>query len=624
MNPMLSSFIEQRIEKNGLIIYSKQIDFFTNTKLKRTQLYPFGSYVQKQYDTHSQTRSKYYSFYLYYKAESEQKAIDQFKLQIDFPYQIVKEAVTKEHLLLLYNMIEFEDKFKTRNADELQNLLNQLMKFDASQKTLEEFLLFTYYRGVLNFYLKKYNESNEQFMTVIIDINEEVGNDIEKYPFIHYLVLKNNLFMWRISQIILNQKKQKGYYDFDELITLSKDMFAQFKKISPVHAIKMGLILFDLYNEKKDYGNGYQILSESYQLIKKKAFCGSAIENSPELFLQLISKLAYLSVFLLKDNTVKLAKKLQKNYSLLGSFLKSLPQLQMSQYAFCVFCLNLITQRKDTQLLSISASAPTSSMSNEYKSLLNQQDANFEVFLVNLFSIQGLDQIAMRVFTEKLDIYITTLQTNKLVLSKDLIPCYFFVFNWISGLTKSIAIESKEPKLKNINLIRTFSDCILNYTKAFVTDIDLNQLFQLSYVRVLLIKIFFCRCSAEIYENKLSRLKELLSDFDKNKKLFVNDDQSVLNEYAIIIKLKGDLEFKQDNYMKAANYYQDALQYMKNHKLMPLIYYNLGVCFYCLRDLKKSKNNLNKSLSAFQRLEKSSPMEAQKKIDKIEKILKKL
>ena len=87
-----------------------------------------------------------------------------------------KDAETDTNLFLIYNIIEFDQRYLHSKSDKLIFLLEYLEKFSGIKKTVENFLLYKYYRGLLKYYLGQINEAYSEYLEIIIGAEDYVIN----------------------------------------------------------------------------------------------------------------------------------------------------------------------------------------------------------------------------------------------------------------------------------------------------------------------------------------------------------------------------------------------------------------------------------------------------------------
>jgi hypothetical protein len=153
------------------------------------------------------------------------------------------DPVEKPNLYFIFNIIEIEDKFRLSQQNQIQFLLQYLNKFVALSKTLEEFLLFKYYSGLLNLYLKNLAIATTQSIEIVSNLNDEVGNEKMMTPFLKYISIKNDIFYLRIA-------KEENNYDLNEYLSLALTTFNQMKESKKNFALKIGISIFDIYKKK--------------------------------------------------------------------------------------------------------------------------------------------------------------------------------------------------------------------------------------------------------------------------------------------------------------------------------------------------------------------------------------
>ena len=80
----------------------------------------------------------------------------------------------KKYLNYLFNLIEFENKNRTKSNQELKVFFQSLNSLSGLGKNIEEYLLMNYYFGVLLYLLKDYDSSFAYSTSINLDIHEQI------------------------------------------------------------------------------------------------------------------------------------------------------------------------------------------------------------------------------------------------------------------------------------------------------------------------------------------------------------------------------------------------------------------------------------------------------------------
>ena len=93
---------------------------------------------------------------LYYLSKDNQKYQDEFTTQIIEQLDINADIINDEALILIYNIIEFDEQYLKSEKNKLDYLFQYLEKFSTLAKSCTNFLLYKYYRGCLALNLGDY------------------------------------------------------------------------------------------------------------------------------------------------------------------------------------------------------------------------------------------------------------------------------------------------------------------------------------------------------------------------------------------------------------------------------------------------------------------------------------
>ena len=111
----------------------------------------------------------------YFDAEYNKNAANYYHLHFkDNIYEKVSGASQKIFLNYLFNLIEFENKNRTKSNQELKVFFQSLNSLSVLEKNIEEYLLMNYYFGVLLYLLKDYDSSFAYSTSINLDIHEQI------------------------------------------------------------------------------------------------------------------------------------------------------------------------------------------------------------------------------------------------------------------------------------------------------------------------------------------------------------------------------------------------------------------------------------------------------------------
>jgi tetratricopeptide (TPR) repeat protein len=182
------------------------------------------------------------------------------------------------------------------------------------------------------------------------------------------------------------------------------------------------------------------------------------------------------------------------------------------------------------------------------------------------------------------------MERNNLILS------LFGIYNYISSLTKNYNSErNKNKKEEILNKIKENSNMIIQYTILHFADNDLNSIFNLNYIKDLIIKTYFSFLNT-FYLSKKN--KDLESEFKKYENFIEIYNVSKNINNGLVYKLKGDYYYTIKNFDLAVKNYLEGLNLIKNNqnkiKLKADIMFNLGLSYILLTKTTDAKNIFKK------------------------------
>ena len=93
---------------------------------------------------------------LYDLSKNNKEKQEEFISQIIENLDINNDLINDENLILIYNIIEFDEQYLKSEKNKLDYLFNYLERFSTLAKSCTNFLLYKYYRGCLALNLGDY------------------------------------------------------------------------------------------------------------------------------------------------------------------------------------------------------------------------------------------------------------------------------------------------------------------------------------------------------------------------------------------------------------------------------------------------------------------------------------
>ena len=249
----------QAIGQECLIFNQNALDFYRGTVLENEEFTRLFSILKsgEPLNISSGLRKNLLLLVLYneYETNPEAKVIYERDFKDNF---ISKEDSALDSLHMIFNIIEFEVKYRRRNQSELQILFNSLMQYMKLEKVIEDFLLFKYYSGVLSFFLNNLKETNNYTMDIIVDMNEQFEvKKLRKSELIKFIQIKNSLL--RIKTL----EKEDPIQNRQDIISHLECLLELTKLQKEDFAIKLGLKIYNLQAESVDYKKSTELKLQS-------------------------------------------------------------------------------------------------------------------------------------------------------------------------------------------------------------------------------------------------------------------------------------------------------------------------------------------------------------------------
>jgi hypothetical protein len=235
----------------------------------------------------------------------------------------------------------------------------------------------------------------------------------------------------------------------------------------------------------------------------------------------------------------------------------------------------------------------------EKKNTNSELDNYIKGNLINIFSLNNNDTTSV-IFKSNLNDYRNNFVRNLQMEPNVLLFSLFGIYNNISSLTKLYNSE-KENKEKLLNSIKEKSNMLVQYSISHFFDNELNAIFNLNYIKDLIIKTYFALLNTYYLAKKDKNLEEEFKKYEN----FI-ESYGVKNNInnALIYKLKGNYYYMKKNYDLAVKNYNEGLELISKKqnkfKLKADILFNLGICNILLNKTSTGKKNLKQCSEIFE------------------------
>lgn len=482
-----------------------------------------------------------------------------------------------ESLHLIYNIIEFEMKFRLRNQEELKVLNENLNKFVQLEKRIEDYLLFKYYSAVLSLLRNQFKETNNFTMDIIIDINEQFeSKKMQKSEFIKFIQIRNSLLRVKtLEQEDPVKNRQDIISHLECLLELTKNQKEDF-------AIKLGLKIYSLQASTVDYANCIKTLEQLLKILHREMLFGKSHKNLVDQILYISGLLGYYNSLAGNVDEIKrYSKKIEKSLM----FLKNKTEKEkdyskstiVSQYDFYNIVLQSVSGSQINNNTSIEKSI------QGYQSLLGNNLMESDEALLDLYILNQGDPNTSNLFTEKFKGYYDKIKRDEIFQDNQIFIIYLFLYNYLSTLSKNISKN-------NVKEIRQYAKDIIDYTIKNISKIPfLKELFQLYYFKEVFNRIYYVYIYSFYFDGSYKdAIKEVENYYNTIRIQFElnNNKQS----FSRIIKIKGDSLIQLKKYQEANVAYSSIVTFTEDKNS---ILFNMAICNVFMKNISRARELLD-------------------------------
>ena len=581
---------------DGIVMYSKYCDYYNINEVSMEDIKMFYELlISNEKLPICVNRLPQISCCLYYLSKNDTKYINSFISNI-IQKLSKKDEENDNNLFLIYNIIEFDQRYLHSQSDKLNYLLEYLEKFQSHRKTVENFLLFKYYRGLLKYQLGEINEAYNEYLEIIIGSEDFVKN---KTKYIDFIRLKNDLLK---VQLDLTKHAKEEYF---EQYCFMKELFDKVKKDNKKIGVKLGLCLYTILCRQNKYNECIPLLMELKNILKKESLSGVNLKVSIDYYLAIESRIGYIGTLIGDRNSVEhAAKKLRKIIDIIE---KDKQDQKLSSiynaYSFIISILNIYLGNFENRSKEKAAIFKAEFFVNNLELKKNcylVNNKNKEDLIIDLNAVNNMDYNLSVAAKKIMDIYKNSVNSNNKLLSNQFLVFIVGMHDIINRLSESYATDFNKNKRNDyIKEINKHTQIVYNYVKKVY---DQEPLLETDFIKSLLININSACVHANIYCKNMDMAKNIIKFFDDLSK-FLNIKEGNTS-FELIYKNKGDFWFKYGDYDGAISYYIKAVNKMKsNEPKKPIVYFNLGCCFYLKKEKNKTVEYLNQCINSFRDLE---------------------
>ena len=588
----------------GLIFYSKLNEYYkvplpNNESIKNI----FDSLNINQENENYPNKLNYIACCLYLLSRKDESYKGVFCKNIISTLNIKTNPVNDIYLALIYNCIDFDENFLHSEPKNLYYLSKYLQKFSEYNKEESISLLYKYYNSILLYRTGKIEDALNECNGIIGKININNSDKI-----INFIKLKAQIFLAKIYEENL---ELGGVPKLQENSSLLKDIYDRTINENPFLALKIGFLIFHNSYNRNQYEECVQILEQMLNILKQYENQGVPQKKMSRFYLSIYCRFGIIGLILTNKNYISMAIEGMKAQLLLlqeGLKIKKIRQI----FKAYTFSLNILKMN-----VGLYVEQPGKIGENFTSEFLKQSNNNSSIkddnFCINK-EIKEQSIINYNAMNNNMNIEINEMAI-KLVdeyLSRINNPKNNFVsndtlFTFVIGLYDKVRFNIEQfLKEKNQNNENKYKSQIVSLSETFWSFlnkyVEVLPLLRTNIFKTIIIKLF-SSCSHIYFINKeFNKINQIMNYFDKlSNELNINESTP---SYELVLKVKGDLYFSQNDYNNSISCYKQSAKLM--HDANPkkaIVYFNLGVLYYYINDKLGSVENFQKAVAFFKRSE---------------------
>jgi tetratricopeptide (TPR) repeat protein len=578
----------------GVIMYSKSCDYYNINPVSIEDIEMFYQLLKSdeplpQY-VHKQAHLSCCLFYL-----SKNNPMYQNIFVKELIHKLSKkDEINDTNLFLIYNIIEFDQRYLHSEKERLQYLLTYLEKFSNIKKTVENFLLYKYYRGLLKYLIGEMDDAYTENFEIIISLDDYVK---DKTKYVDFIRLKNELFK---VQLDLNKHVKEEYF---EQYCFMKELFDKVKVENKKLGVKLGFCLYTILCRQNKYNECIPLLMEMKKIVKNETFSGVKTKISIDYYLAIASRIGYIGVLIGDKKSIEYAvKKIEKILNIIEQDKNDRKLASIyNAYSFVISILNVNLDKYENRLKEKASMFRGLFLPNDINSypktgyfIINEK--NRGDIVINLNAINNMDYSLSEFSTKLTDYYKSIVVKKQLMLSNQFLTFIVGIYDIINRLTESYCTDNNVNKRNDyINKIISNANVAFNYISSHKED---EPLLNTDFVKGIIINMQSTLIHCYFYMNSLDTANKYIKFFDGLfKDLNIKENTT---SYELVNKIKGDYWFKKGDYSASISYYENALKtFNNNDPRKAIVYFNLGCSYYMNNNKKSAVDNYNKCINAF-------------------------
>ena len=578
----------------GVIMYSKSCDYYNINPVSIEDIEMFYQLLKSdeplpQY-VHKQAHLSCCLFYL-----SKNNPMYQNIFVKELIHKLSKkDEINDTNLFLIYNIIEFDQRYLHSEKERLKYLLIYLEKFSNIKKTVENFLLYKYYRGLLKYLIGEMDDAYTENFEIIISLDDYVQN---KTKYIDFIRLKNELFK---VQLDLNKHVKEEYF---EQYCFMKELFDKVKVENKKLGVKLGFCLYTILCRQNKYNECIPLLMEMKKIVKNETFSGVKTKISIDYYLAIASRIGYIGVLIGDKKSIEYAvKKIEKILNIIEQDKNDRKLASIyNAYSFVISILNVNLDKYENRLKEKASMFRGLFLPNDINSypktgyfIINEK--NRGDIVINLNAINNMDYSLSEFSTKLTDYYKSFVVKKQLMLSNQFLTFIVGIYDIVNRLTESYCTDNNVNKRNDyINKIISNANVAFNYISSHKED---EPLLNTDFIKGIIINMQSTLIHCYFYMNSLDTAMKYIKFFDGLfKDLNIKENTT---SYELVNKIKGDYWFKKGDYSASISYYENALKtFNNNDPRKAIVYFNLGCSYYMNNNKKSAVDNYNKCINAF-------------------------
>ena len=576
----------------GIIMYSKSCDYYNINQISIEDVKMFYNLLKSNEPLPPNIfRQPLISCCLFYLSKNNFQYRDVFSINLIHKLSL-KDEVNDTNMFLIYNIIEFDQRYLHSKPNNLKFLLSYLEKFSSHKKTVENYLLYKYYRGILKYLLNEINDAYTEYLEIIIGIEEYVTI---KTKYIDFIRLKNDLFK---VQLDLSKHIKEEYF---EQYCFMKELFDKVKNENKKLGIKLGFCLYEILCRQNKFNECIPLLMEMKKILKNETLSGVNLKISIDYYLSIASRIGFISILIGNKKAAEYAvKKLNKILGIIQNDKEDTKlALIYNAYTFIISLLNIDIGNYDNKFKEKSINFRNIFFSNNLDQKNNNNYLvtlkNRDDLILDLYSLNNMDYSLSTIANKIMENYTNITLAKKQLFTNQFLTFIVGIHNNINRLSESYCTDyNKNKRLDYLKKINNFYNIAFNYVKSVMEQ---EPLLDTDFVKSLLINIQAACVHVYFFNSKLDVVKNLIKFFDDLGKMLSIKDRTP--SYELIYKIKGDFWLKNGDNAAAINYYQKVINKMEdNNPKKPTIFFNLGYAYYLSGNKRNAIENLNQFINA--------------------------